>query len=60
MDFERLLEPTLDTILRFSVTWVGNLGDSFQVHAFGVSGMGVMPECGAACAITHVKNEWFE
>ena len=44
-DLGTLLEHTLETILRFSVIWGGEPGESFQVHVFGAPRMEMMPEC---------------
>ena len=45
VDLGSLLGPTLGTLLRYSVSWGGQMGDSFQVHVFGDPGMEMMPEC---------------
>ena len=45
LDLESLLGSSLGTILRFSVTWGGTMGDKVQVHVFRDPGMEMMPEC---------------
>ena len=51
-----LLDPTLGTILCFSVIWDAKVGDSFQVHVFGDPGMEMMPECNGCMCYNHSKT----
>ena len=40
----------------FSVILGAKMGDSFQVHVFGDSGMEMMPECSGCMCYNHGKN----